>query len=243
VQHPDPDLLALAALPGEPPVPTVQEHLGGCPACSRYVQSLRRTVDLALDAGASAHGPDVAPPPERVWQAITEELAMVAAPQRATDSAPARPVRAATSRWRRFALPVAAAVAGVAAGVAIGIAVAGPGAGVPVARLASVAGADPAGSGTVVAVGGGAARQLVVRVEGVTNLEGADFLEVWLMDRTGTKLVSLGSLTRDGSGFRGTFTLPANLPTAEFDTVDVSAEKWDGNPDHSRLSLLRGPMT
>ncbi len=27
-----------------------------------------------------------------------------------------------------------------------------------------------------------------------------------------------------------------------FTTVDISAERWDGNPDHSRISLLRGSM-
>jgi anti-sigma-K factor RskA len=235
VQHPDPDLLALAALPGEPPDPAVQEHLAGCAACHRYVRSLRRTVDLALESGVTA----AEPPPERVWQAITEELAIV------PGATPAHRARRADRRtaWRRFAVPVAAAVAGVAAGLAIGAAIAGPGAEVPVARLVPVAGADPTGAGTVDAVGNPAGRQLVVHVDGLTNLAGADFLEVWLMDPTGTKLVALGSLSRDGAGYAGTFTVPSNLPTVEFRTVDVSAERWDGDPAHSRVSLLRGAMT
>jgi hypothetical protein len=37
--------------------------------------------------------------------------------------------------------------------------------------------------------------------------------------------------------------VPSNLPTVEFRTVDVSAERWDGDPAHSRVSLLRGAMT
>jgi hypothetical protein len=30
---------------------------------------------------------------------------------------------------------------------------------------------------------------------------------------------------------------------SEFNTVDISAERWDGDPTHSRISLLRGSMT
>jgi anti-sigma factor RsiW len=239
VWHPDPDELALAALPAEQRDAEVAAHLDACPLCRGHVDSLRRTVDLALASGgdslaATDIGHDA--PPDRVWRAITQELAAVE---------PAPRHRRPQAGWRRFALPVAAAVIGVAAGVGIGVAIATPAgvaAGTTVARLAPVTGLDPAGTGTVRMVTSDGSSRMVVRLDGVTDLAGADFLEAWLMDGAGRKLLALGSLSRVGATYEGTFTVPADLPTGEFDTVDISAERWDGNPDHSRVSLLRGPL-
>ncbi len=238
--HPDPDELALAALPAERRDAEVEAHLATCPLCRGHVDSLRRTVDLALaSGGASVDSTDLADsPPDRVWRAITHELAIV--PNR-----PGPPAHRARAGWRRLALPVAAAVIGVAAGIGIGSAIAAPArsaGGITVARLGPVTGLDPTGTGTVEMVKADGGSTMVVRLGGVTDLAGADFLEAWLMDPAGRKLLALGSLTRDGNGFQGSFTVPADLPTGEFDTVDISAEKWDGNPDHSRLSLLRGSL-
>lgn len=231
MQHPDPDLLALAALPAERRDPAVEAHLGQCPLCRGHVESLRRTVDLALSSGDTVGGADA--PPDRVWRAISSEIADPPAAARSR-----RPV------WRRFALPVAAAVVGVAAGIGIGVGVAAtpPPSTTVVAQLAPVAAADPGSRGTAGVRTSDGRRQMVIQINGVTNVAGADFLEAWLMDPTGSRLVSLGSLAQDGSTFRGTFTVPADLPMTEFDTVDISAEKWDGNPGHSRISLLRGTV-
>lgn len=234
MEHPDPDLLALAALPAERRDTEVEAHLVVCRLCRGHVDALRRTVDLALNSDdalrSTTPGDDA--PPDRVWRAITEELGTV--PERRVTRRPA---------WRRFALPVAAAVIGVAAGLGIGVAVdAQPAAGSAVARLAPVTSVDQGGSGTVDMVTGDGRRQMVIELAGITDVAGGDFLEAWLMDPTGTRLVALGSLAQDGTTFRGSFTVPADLPTTEFDTVDISAEKWDGNPGHSRISLLRGSV-
>jgi anti-sigma factor RsiW len=241
VWHPDPDQLALAALPAEHRDAAVEAHLAACPLCRGHVASLRRTVDLALaSGGASFDDGDIGhdAPPDRVWHAITQELATVV-PEPA--ALPAH--RRAPSRWRRIALPVAASVIGVAAGLGIGMVIASPpGNTATVARLAPVTGLDPAGRGTVDMVSADGGSRMVVRLDGVTDLAGADFLEAWLMDPAGRKLLALGSLARVGDTFQGTFTVPADLPTSEFDTVDISAEKWDGNPGHSRVSLLRGSI-
>jgi Anti-sigma-K factor rskA len=239
VWHPDPDQLALAALPAERRDAEVEAHLDECPLCRGHVDSLRRTVDLALASGGESLDADPDAPPDRVWRAITQELAIV-------PDQPAPRARRTRSRWRRLALPVAAAVIGVAAGIGIGVAIATSadrgGGGTTVAQLAPVTGLDPAGTGTVEMVTADGASRMVVRLDGVTDLAGADFLEAWLMDPAGRKLLALGSLTRVGSTFQGSFTVPADLPVSEFDTVDISAEKWDGNPDHSRVSVLRGSL-
>ena len=62
------------------------------------------------------------------------------------------------------------------------------------------------------------------------------------MDGTGTRLISLGALTPQDGQFRGDFALPAGLPIEQFTQVDVSAERWDGDPGHSAVSLLRGDL-
>ena len=88
----------------------------------------------------------------------------------------------------------------------------------------------------------GQRQPLVVELRGVTNLAGGDYLEAWLMDSTGSRLLPLGALARHGEEFRGEFTIPAGLPPGEFSRVDVSVERFDGDPGHSTVSLLRGDL-
>jgi hypothetical protein len=85
-------------------------------------------------------------------------------------------------------------------------------------------------------------RQMVVQVQGVTSIAGGDHLEAWLMDASGTRLVPLGALAGGDGDFHGTFALPEGVPLDVFGQVDVSAERWDGNPGHSAQSVLRGAL-
>jgi hypothetical protein len=85
-------------------------------------------------------------------------------------------------------------------------------------------------------------RTLVVRLDGVTDLEGGDHLEAWLMQPDGSALVPLGSLVPDGAGYRGEFTVPADLPLPRYPVLDVSTERWDGDAGHSGTSLLRARL-
>ena len=48
--------------------------------------------------------------------------------------------------------------------------------------------------------------------------------------------------TGDDTGYTGSFTVPSNLPMTQLDLVDVSAERYDGNPGHSGVSILRGTL-
>lgn len=243
VWHPDADRLTLAALPAEPQDAEVVTHLAVCPLCREYVAAMRHTVELARVAEADT---DVPPPPPRVWQAIVDELDAGQDGVQRLPSPPERVTRRAgrSSRWRAVAVPVAAAVIGVAAGLGVGIGIGmTPAAGTPVAQLLPLEGRDPGGTGTVGVIERDGAREMVVRLDGITDTAGADFLEAWLIDNSGTRLLSLGSLAQDGTGFHGAFTVPADLPMSDYSTVDISAEKWDGDPAHSRISLLRGPLT
>ena len=87
----------------------------------------------------------------------------------------------------------------------------------------------------VVAAATGLAAGLVIAVGA------AAYLEAWLIDEDATRLYPLGILTRepDGTHFRGTFRLPPNLSLTAFNTLDVSAEPFDGDPGHSGKSVLR----
>ena len=154
--------------------------------------------------------------------------------------------RAATrrTRWlRAAAVPLAAAV-GLVVGLGVGRSFAPqPPAPQPVAGLAPVGDLDPTATGSVaMAAGGGGERRMVVQVRGVTNTAGGDHLEAWLMDDSGTRLVPLGPLDGHDGEFHGTFALPPGLPLGEFGRVDVSVERWDGNPAHSTVSVLRGDV-
>ncbi len=243
VWHPDPDQLALAALPAEEPDPGVLAHLAACPLCAGQVASLRRTVELARAGGDVVD--DGAGPPERVWQAITDELAIAERPVEA--DAPVRLAgrRRGWSRWR-VAVPVAAAVLGLAVGLGIGYTASSAAADdqdvAVVALLVPIGDLDPRGGGQVEMVRTGDEERMQVSLQGVDDLPDGYYLEAWLLAPDGTRLVSLGGLTPADGGYRGTFTVPSGLPFAEFSTVDVSVEQWDGDPGHSKQSVLRGSL-
>ena len=67
---------------------------------------------------------------------------------------------------------------------------------------------------------------------------GDGYLELWLIDPTVSRLVSLGPLRADGI-----YDVPAGVDPAQFPIVDVSVEPVDGNPTHSGDSVLRGQLT
>ena len=68
----------------------------------------------------------------------------------------------------------------------------------------------PAGSATSTGAATGTAamvdrdgdQRMVVELRGVTNLAGGDYLEAWLMDSTGGRLLPLGALARHGVDLR-----------------------------------------
>jgi Anti-sigma-K factor rskA len=290
--HPDPELLALAALPAEPTDLGVAGHLQSCRQCRAHVDGLRRTVELARGDG----GEVLPAPPPRVWQSIVDvlaaddlapdddadkpattaatatlaagsteaaagaggdaESATVEEPQPARDTGPTggAAIRSVEGKRRRGTSPrrirtgLAAAAAAVAllAGLGIGLGIGSDQApapqAAPVVRLGPVGFADPTATGTAAMVDSDGDQKMVVELRGVTDLAGGDYLEAWLMDATGSRLVPLGALARHGEEFRGEFLVPAGLPVSEYDRVDVSAERFDGDPGHSTVSLLRGDL-
>lgn len=92
------------------------------------------------------------------------------------------------------------------------------------------------GTGSATLVDHDGAFQLQLAVDGVESPDG--FTEVWLINADLTELISLGPIRADG-----TYDLPAGLDPTAFPVVDVSFEPFDGNPQHSGDSVLRGQLT
>jgi hypothetical protein len=61
---------------------------------------------------------------------------------------------------------------------------------------------------------------------------------VWSFGNDG-RMVSLGTLAAG----TGSFTVPDDIDTWDYRTVDISDEPPDGNPAHSGISLIRGTFT
>lgn len=80
----------------------------------------------------------------------------------------------------------------------------------------------------------------VVLTVDVTQLHSspAGFLEVWLLAPDKKRMVSLGNLL----GNQTTFTLPPGLDVADYPTVDISVQPYNGNPLHSGNSIVRGHL-
>lgn len=223
-------------------------HVRSCPDCAAEVEALR-----AVDGGlreisrvVPREAPRVAPPPA-VWDRIAASTGVRATPrtaevERHADVVPPPPVP--LPRRRRLT-PLLVAVAATAA--VLGAAVGGLGtwaatrddpggsvvASTPLRALGSAA-PDATGSAVVVRSAGGTALDL-----DVTGLRAGDgFLEVWMIDRSVTKMVPVGVLRGD----RGQFTLPAGIDLRDYPIVDISVEPLDGDPAHSGDSVLRGTI-
>jgi anti-sigma-K factor RskA len=94
----------------------------------------------------------------------------------------------------------------------------------------------PSGSGRAELIDHDGSLQL--RVD-TSELDAGDgYLELWLIDPSVTRLVSLGPLRSDG-----VYDVPTGVDPAEFPIVDVSVEPVDGDPTHSGQSVLRGALT
>jgi hypothetical protein len=83
---------------------------------------------------------------------------------------------------------------------------------------------------------GGNAPEITVNLDSLDR--GPGFIEAWLLDSRSGGEVALGVL----DGTAGTFTVPPGLKLSKYDQVDVSRERFDGDPTHSGVSLARGPV-
>ena len=68
---------------------------------------------------------------------------------------------------------------------------------------------------------------------------GDGYLEVWLLNADGKRMVSVGVLA---PGDKASFPISQTLIDQGYVIVDISREKFDGSPAHSGDSLLRGKL-
>lgn len=250
--HLDLEQLAHLALhPGGPVDADRQTHLDGCAECRAEVAELTDVLQLVQTA---PHGA-LPPAPPQVWERILDELGpeIGRSPVPSHRPRPTEPVefpepgpnryveaRALDTRRerRRWLAPVAAAI-GLIVGVLGTWIVVRDGSGDPTptatTQLAALAGKSGSGSAQLFDESGGA--ELRIGASGLGRPQG--FYEVWLINADGKRMVSLGVLDAAGTG---TFGVPANAVAQGYRTVDVSLEPDDGNPEHSRNSIIRGQL-
>jgi anti-sigma-K factor RskA len=159
---------------------------------------------------------------------------------------PSLPKPGPRSWWRRPLVLRPVAAAAVAA-VLLGLGVAG--------GLLAGGGDDAGGGGREVALApveplGGAASgtatfargdgEATLRVSGLPPSRGGEFYELWLLNSP-DDLVSLGSFSVPASG-QVQVTVPLPADPSRFAALDVSVEPPDGNPAHSKRSVLRAPL-
>ncbi|MGW1339569.1 anti-sigma factor domain-containing protein [Kribbella sp. NPDC002412] len=210
--------------PTEPPGPTAEP-----------------TASTAPPAGAESAAPagptDTTPEPTASTSAPTGRQS--AAPAGPTDTTP-EPTAPARRAYGRGTLALAASVAAVL-GIGIGLGAAAvlgqdeeptppP---VAVVRLEPLPGKSGGGTADLIQAG----NELKVSVSGLDAQNG--FYELWLINADGERMVSLGVLDPTQGG---TFRIPDNLTSEGYRIVDVSLEPNDGNPAHSRDSIVRGTL-
>ena len=253
MQHCDAETLSLWALGQSPAGDAPEEaHLVTCARCRSELDQLRAVVGTARSLAPE----DVPGPVSRsVWDSIASTLALadrsipagaavtsvkddvavthVKDTERLAEVVPLR--RRAAAPWL---LTAAAAVVGLLAGAVIVQVATRPAAPVVLASavLDPLSVAQASGTAELDKVDG--TRTLRVDVTGLPATDG--FYEVWLLDESASKLVSLGTL---GAGDSGEFVVPSDLVVAEFPVVDVSREPLDGNPAHSKDSVVRGTLS
>ena len=234
--------IALRAL-GEMLDATALSHLQQCARCAAEVDQLAAVVGTAKSLS-----PEDTPqnPPPHVWEGIAAELALKPeAPATADDGLePGTVVALPRRRWSSTML-VAASVAGILVGgtAAVGVSsmVSDDSATTPVVSVVAsttlAALPDRDGSGDARIVDTARGQELVVDV---TNLSSSDgFYEVWLINPDTFEMVGLGAL----NGANGRFAIPDGLDLSQYRVVDVSIEPFDGDPKHSRDSVVRGELT
>ncbi len=241
--HPDDAVLVDLATGGEAH-PAAAEHVGSCPRCSEELARVSDVLGLVRDGA-----PDLVPAPPGVWSAVVAELDEASPPHVAPAARPAddvpvdlvgrRPTRA--SRVPAWWLLGAAAAGIVLGGVGRGVLDGGTPTPEPTTVLARTS-LDTLDSHT--ALGSADA----VRVEGHLDLDvstarldpGAGYLEVWLINRDLTRMVSVGVLRADEGTQR--FAIDQELIDEGYVIVDISREGFDDRPEHSGDSLARGTL-
>jgi Anti-sigma-K factor rskA/Putative zinc-finger len=207
-------------------VTVVSDHLAGCDDCRR---------ELAVLAAASASLRATA----RQTQSATDPAGPVGDQHPAGPAVQPGPVGRGGARraWPGRPLIGLAAALALALVAAVVLWTGGPlrpdrsGGAVPLAGVGAVA-----ASGQASMAGDGGDRRMTVTADDLPALRPGQYYEVWLLDPDAGTVFPVGVLPPDGEA---RFTLPASV-VGRYQAIDVSLESDDGDPTHSKRSLLRG---
>lgn len=257
MSHPDDEALAELALEPDHASPSDVDHLGSCGRCAAVVAQLRDVRDLARDAGT----PQFEHPDPLVWEAIERHVADGAlgplgqdeaagaggtAPIRAPSGPSASATRAGgrsrrePSRRRSFSATWL--VAAAAAGIIVGMVAAwsfwkAPTTPTTIARTQLDTLDTRQARGVAVLEGTG--QGLDLRVDAASLNADGGYLEVWLLNTDGKRMISVGMLREPGSDL---FPVPQTAIREGYVIVDISREPFDDKPAHSGDSLARGRL-
>jgi hypothetical protein len=210
----------------------VADHLDGCDACRRELAVVARASAWLQDAARLNVAPEMLP--DGSAEPVT--LPPLKLPRHSWIPGQ-RAGRTGASRTRVLAAAasVVLLVAAVLGGVALGRASDEPADSTVV--LSPVPGGVPVvgvvGQARMSADGG-----MNLKVNGLPTPQGRDYYEVWLFDPPSGRMLAVGVLPPDG---KGSYTLPASADRG-YSAVEISLEPDDGDPEHSKLSVLRGPL-
>lgn len=249
MSHPDEETLAGLAFGDTDGATDDLTHVSTCATCSATVDELRR---VAAAVATSAPRLDLATPPagllDRIEAQIDDEELRTDAPisqvlgQPLVVTEPRTPAAARSRRrWASAAWAGGAAAAGIAIGLLTGYTVwKEPAPPVPVevasTQLDTLVTHQWQGNATLLREDD--KELLSVRTERLDA--GSGYLEVWLINRDGKRMVSLGVLRGDG---RSSFPVTQQLIDEGYVVVDISREGFDDKPEHSGDSLLRGTLS
>ncbi len=252
--HCDAETLALVAL-GDPLDDDERRHLGVCARCQSELDQNRAVVTTGRRV-EPADAPQE--PPAAVWAAVSSELGLASdlrpfVPDADDQAERAGVIALAERRQQRQAnrrrttrFAAAASVVGVALGALGATALTSEPAGTVIAQSELTAVPIDAGGSLLTPANATGTTRIVdsdgqdyaeVDARGLPDVDG--YYEVWLIRSDLSGMLSLGALT---AGSQGRFAIPAGTDLTEFTIVDVSVESLDGDPTHSKQSLLRGTI-
>ena len=251
MQHCDPDTLALAALEPDTFTDNDRSHIHDCAICRSEFESFCDTVAVGR------RGPiDLMEPPAETWGVIAaatkspETPRLRALPGGAdADAAETKDVDS-PGKSKRGWLPLAAAamIGAVVGGAAMtGIAtngstpIAQPSTGSVVAStaLAPLAdGRETTSSGNATVEVSDDEAKLEVATAGLEDTDG--YYEVWLIDPETMQMFSIGSISAGDQD--SVLPIPSGVDLDKYSLVDISDEPLNGDPTHSKVSVLRGQL-
>ena len=202
----------------------------------------------AADPAGPAPAPPVELDPARRRRARTEGVPSGAASSRSATRAGGRSLASRSGLWLA-GVAAASALVGLLAGRAVW-------AGSPTESV-TVASTGMQRLDSTQVVGAAAVRRESGHLDLSLDLDlsaqelpaaGKGYLEVWLINRDGQRMVSVGVLDAAPDTGAASVTVPATFPIAQslldagYVVVDVSSEAFDDDPTHSGDSLARGTL-